>query len=409
MKIGQTRRNLLQIYQAAVDAVDGRRVTAKALQELAFHDDANEVAVVSLGKAAVAMFNGAFDAIDSKIGPALVVTKHDHEAGLESDVELLTGGHPVPDESSLAAGERLIRFVSGLPDDMPLLVLISGGTSSIAESLIPGVDLELLRNTNQWLLGSGLPIDKINSVRSALSEIKAGGLCRFLGKRSVTALLISDVEGDDPAVIGSGPLMPRSLEMPETLPDWLRSLVGERSDRENGLGESIDIHIIATLEKARHAAAEEAQKLGYEVRLHPEFIDGDVGVVCQQLIDTVIKTEPALHIWGGETTVVLPDNPGRGGRNQQMALIAAQAIAERNDCFFLSAGTDGSDGPTEDAGALVDGDTISRGHIEGLDEKRCLQCCNSGDFLEASGDLITTGPTGTNVMDLMIALRQVDD
>ncbi len=364
--------------------------------------------MAATGKAAVAMFNGAYERLGGRIELALAITKHNHEAGLSVPVEILTGGHPFPDDASLAAGDRLIEFLAELPPEMPLLMLISGGSSSILEVPIAGVDGELLNRANRWLLGSGLAIDEVNAVRSALSSIKAGGLCAHVGDRPLEVLLMSDVKGDDASVIGSGLLSPRLLTLPEGLPDWLEQAVRRGIDSRPPMETAIDPRVIASLAMALDAAAAEARALGYTSRVHADFIEGDAAEVGRELVREVMASPPALHIWGGETTVALPDEPGRGGRNQHMALAMAEMMEDLDDCYFLAAGTDGSDGPTEDAGALVDGGTITRGRDGGFDERLCLIHCNSGAFLEASGDLIVTGPTGANVMDLMIGLR-LDD
>jgi hydroxypyruvate reductase len=168
----------------------------------------------------------------------------------------------------------------------------------------------------------------------------------------------------------------------------------------------VRFEIIARLDDAKRAAAEAARLLGYRVTLHSEFIEGD-SLVAGARLAQVLLAAPAgeVQVWGGETTIKLPSQPGRGGRNQSLALAAALALHGRKNIWFLSAGTDGTDGPTPDAGALVDDGTIARGEAEGIPAHQALVAADAGNFLEASGDLIQTGPTGTNVMDLMLGLR----
>jgi len=169
---------------------------------------------------------------------------------------------------------------------------------------------------------------------------------------------------------------------------------------------NVQFEIIARLDDAKRAAAETARQHGYRVALHPEFIDGDALAAGTRLAQ-VLLTAPAgeVQIWGGETTIQLPSHPGRGGRNQSLALSAALALQGQEHSWFLSVGTDGTDGPTTDAGALVDGGTVARGEAGDVSARQALALADAGSFLAASGDLIQTGPTGTNVMDLMLGLR----
>ena len=169
--------------------------------------------------------------------------------------------------------------------------------------------------------------------------------------------------------------------------------------------ENIIHRIVANLDQAKLAAAKAAKNLGYEVNVHEEFLDQSVEITAKNIVDFMKHATSGIHIWGGETVVELPEHPGRGGRNQHLALHMAKEIQGRSDLIILTAGTDGTDGVTDDAGALVDGSTVERGERNGRDIDNDLQQANSNVFLEASGDLITTGPTGTNVMDLLIAYK----
>ena len=226
--------------------------------------------------------------------------------------------------------------------------------------------------------------------------------------RCVFCLTISDVPGDDPASIGSGPLTPvAKLNLPDSVPDWIKSLLA--SGNENQLPESFDhvnTRIIASVSDAVSAAANTASKYGYDVVSDSNALVGDIKCTGPALVDQLAQSNNGtVCIWGGETTVKLPATPGRGGRNQSLALAAAIALAGRAGLFFHAAGTDGTDGPGEDAGGMVDGDTVSRGKLANLDAERSLQEADAGTFLEATGDLIATGPTGTNVMDIAIGLK----
>ncbi|MFM1892302.1 MAG: hypothetical protein RLZ44_1379, partial [Pseudomonadota bacterium] len=308
--------------------------------------------------------------------------------------------------SSLAAGERLLAFLRDLPPDLPLLALVSGGASALVEVPRPGVTLEDLQRANAWLLASGLPIGEMNKVRKALSRIKGGGLLNYVGKRPVLGLLISDVPYDEPAVIGSGLLVPAAPGELPALPDWLAELTGAAAEEASPPSECPELVLVATLGDALDAAAAAGTAAGLAVHRHPEFLEGEAAERGRALAAFLLEAPPGLHLWGGETTVTLPAEPGRGGRNQHLALAAAELLDGRDDLVLLAAGTDGSDGPTEDAGGLVDGGTWGRALREGLDPRRALQRADAGSVLAATGDLVHTGPTGTNVMDLVIALKR---
>jgi hydroxypyruvate reductase len=402
------RRVLLRIFTAALAAVDGhKRVRDYLLQ----HPISAPVFLISVGKAACAMAQGAHEVLGANIVDALVVTKHGHAESLPWPV--LEAGHPLPDEQSLAAGQRLIDFAAAIPPDASVLVLLSGGASALVEALPEGVQLTQLRALNDWLLASGLDIVAMNRLRKRWSRIKGGRLAKMLAPRPVLCLAISDVPGDDPGAIGSGPLVadaslvaaPGTAGLPPDLVELLRSCPPMPA-ADDTCFRNVQVEIIARLDDAKRAAAETARQLGYRVTLHPEFIQGDALLAGARLAHT-LRSAPAgeVQVWGGETTLTLPAQPGRGGRNQSLALAAALVLRAQAQAWFLSAGTDGTDGPTTDAGALVDGGTIARGEAEGLSAQQALAAFDAGEFLEASGDLIQTGPTGTNVMDLMLGLR----
>ncbi|MFD2111819.1 glycerate kinase type-2 family protein [Thiorhodococcus fuscus] len=408
--IQTARARLLDCFAAAIAAVDGREATRRALTRRPIE---GPIWLYAIGKAAASMALGATETCGDACLGGLVVTKPGHAdrtALAARGIECLFGGHPLPDQSSLDAGERLMAALDDIPSKATQLFLISGGASSLIDAPIQGIDLPELRRINAWLLSSGLPIEQINRVRKSISRIKGGGLLSRVGDRPLRALAISDVPGDDPSVIGSGPLSPepdlgsRVLELP--LPDWLGDRVRRGlAERGRSPARGPTIELIADIGTAMQAAAERASQLGLSVRLHPPPIQGDAAEQGRTLARTLIDAEPGLHIWGGETTVALPDTPGRGGRNQHLALAAAIALAGHPECLLLSAGTDGTDGPTEDAGALVDAWTLERAAVDGFDAESTLIAANSGQLLEASGDLIRTGPTDTNVMDLILGLK----
>ncbi len=408
IRLANARCDVLRMLDAANRYVAGDTSVRRWLGE---HPVEGDCAVVAIGKAGAAMLAGARAVLAAKILDALLISAPDYADRVPPGVRFVAGSHPVPDGGSLAAGQALIDFLDGQPAGRHLLFLVSGGASSMVEVLREGVRAEDLARVNRWLLGSGLAISQMNAVRKALSRIKGGGLIAWIGDRPVTALMISDVPGDDPAVIGSGLLVPddrvEAVLAGLDLPAWLRPLLGPPNKRvSGGLPKPV---LVATNGDARQAAASEAGRLGYRAFVHDDLLEGDAAETGRSLAEALERAPPGVHVWGGETTVRLPDDPGRGGRNQHLALAAATVFAGKKGRLLLSAGTDGRDGPGEDAGGLVDGETIDRGSLAGLDVEMSLSSAASGEFLEAAGDLINTGPTGTNVMDLVIGWKDAAD
>ena len=394
------RQFLLRAFDTALAAVRGDPAVARALRE---SPPARPVHLLAMGKAAMAMTHGACEVLGEQVRDGLVVTKHGYGGPLPAGLRLLEADHPVPDADSLAAGRAVLQAVDALPEDAELLVLISGGASALVEVLPPGMTLDDLQRLNQWLLASGLSIHQMNRIRQAVSCIKGGRLAARLGNRPARVLLISDVTGDDPALIASGPFhAPPDTALPTELPLPIRALL-DRFAQPFPPVPRMPHRIIASNRLARAAVVDAVH--GVAVFDHGETLIGEAARMGEQIVAELARAEPGLHLWGGETTVTLPPSPGRGGRNQHLALAAAIAMAGRDDIRLLAAGTDGSDGPTSDAGALVDGGTVRRGERAGLSASDCLARADAGTFLEASGDLISTGPTGTNVMDLVLALK----
>jgi len=379
------------------------------------HNVDTSVYVIAIGKAAAAMAAGAHDILDKQIIKGLVITKHGNGIPALPDsapFTVIESGHPTPDENSLMAGKALLEFIDATPQGAHLLFLISGGTSTLVEVLPDGVTLDDLEKINHWLLGSGYPIASINAIRKAVSCIKGGRLAKKLESRKTLQLLISDVQGDDPAIIGSGLLAadhgPMASIQDLTMPDWIKDIIKKPEpmpQKDDTCFANIQTEIIATAADARKAAAASAEKLGYHIYKHDELLTGDVAKAAHYIEKAIDSNPPGLHIWSSEVTVQLPEYPGQGGRCQHLALSIAQKIKGRDDILLLAAGTDGTDGSSDDAGAMVDGGTIERGSEEGLDARQFLETANSGEYLAASGDLVNTGETGTNIMDLIFGLK----
>ncbi len=365
--------------QAGLREVDGRRCVSRALQA---QPQPGTVWVAAIGKAAFAMAAGAHEALGARIGRTLIITRDPPPSAAPAwQAEVLYGSHPLPDEHSLRAGARLLAWVQALPAGAVPLFLVSGGASSLVEVLAPGVTLAELQGLNRAALAGGIAIGEFNARRARLSRLKGGQLAAQLQGRPGRALFISDVPGDDPAVIGSG-------------------LMGAAAG-----GDAIERAVVACVEGAVAGIAARARQLGLTVHAPARRFDDSAVRLAARFAHELSLNPAQLCVWGGESTLVLPEHPGRGGRNQHLALAAARLIAGHADLMLLAAGTDGSDGVTEDAGALVDADSIARLTLAQLDADACLANADSAAALAASGDLVHTGPTGTNVGDLVIGLK----
>jgi hydroxypyruvate reductase len=350
---------------------------------------ADPVWVAAVGKAAPAMALGAHDALGARIARLLVITRAGHAPAqllALPNAEVIASSHPVPDERSLAAGQRLLEWVEALPQAVQPLFLISGGASSLVEVLKAGTTLRDLEQFTAHELAAGTAIGELNARRIALSRIKGGGLTARLRGRQARALFVSDVPGNDPGVIGSGLLGPAN----------------EGADR-------IARTVVASVDEAVAAAADAARSLGLSVHAPAQRFEGDAVRLAARFAHELHLSPSRVCVWGGESTVQLPRKPGRGGRNQHLALAAARLLAGHAELLLLAAGTDGTDGVTEDAGALVDADSCARIALGGFDVDRALREADSGSALAASGDLVHTGPTGTNVGDLVIGLKLSPD
>ncbi|MFW2380982.1 MAG: DUF4147 domain-containing protein [Acidimicrobiales bacterium] len=365
--------NLGQLWWAGVHAVRGRPAVQNALISLGTPKPDR---IVAVGKAAAAMSAGALDHFGTNI-PTLIITKTGHARDV-IQAEVIESSHPVPDRRSIAAGTRLREVVSQCGGTDHLLVLVSGGASSLAELPTAGTSLDDIATATSQLIAGGADIHQINSVRRELSQLKGGGLLsNFIGGR-VTVLAISDVRGDDIEVIGSGiGVVPA------------------------GLPATSDTTVIASNTHARNAVAAAAESRGLTVLTNEENLHGQVGRVAALVGETLSSGGPGLHILGGEPTVELPPNPGRGGRNQHLAVLLSRELAERgSSTTALVAGTDGTDGPTDDAGGWADALLWS------AEARTALETADTGTFLDRSHMLFTTGPTGTNVMDLVVAVSE---
>lgn len=370
------RTTLAHLFRSGVASVKGDHAVETCLAQ---NEIVQPTHILAAGKASVAMFEGLPRSWRS-FTPSLLITKTDHigDAVLGRNVSAIEASHPIPDKTSLLAGQRALEFVKAVPCDGQLLVLISGGASALVEHLKSGVNYNDLVAITMDALGEGADIGEINRRRKDISEIKGGNLFRHFSGKSICVLAISDVAGDGIDVIGSG--------LAAAPPD-------PQFDHHT--------HIIASNAVARDAVVRDAGAKGLNVIVNKETMYADVADVAARIAKDVRDGPCGLYVYGGEPTVVLPKNPGKGGRNQALALELARHFRNRTDISGLVAGTDGTDGPTDAAGAYLDGDTFEM--EPGASE--ALKRANSAHYLKRIGDQIITGPTGTNVMDLALLIK----
>lgn len=382
---------------------------------------AQRVRVAAVGKAA-----GGMAAHAQPWGPfedALVVAPQKTEI---PGFSCVVGAHPEPDEGSVEAGERLLRMAEATEEDDVLLLLLSGGASALAEA--PAVPLGDLQRTTRLLLASGADIAQVNTVRKHLSRLKGGRLLQAARGR-VCVLAISDVEGDDPSVIGSGPasadestfrdalLVLRSRGVLDSVPASVREHLeaGAEGKHPEPLKPDdpalsrLSYHILATNADALRAGAREAQALGYQVHVFHEGLAGFARDAGRRIAESARELAqepgpPVALLFGGETTVRI-QGQGKGGRNMETALAAVDGLSAL-DAVLACVGTDGRDGPTDAAGAIVDGMTRARGEAAGMEAQAFLEENDSYRYFNALQDLVKTGPTGTNVRDVAVLLLQ---
>jgi len=390
-------------FLAGIAAVDPRHAVTHALADGKFAPSDGRLFLLALGKAAGAMMSAALDALP-KPHAALVVTNYENAAPVEG-AKVMAAGHPIPDENGVRAGLAVHKMLARTTRDDAVLVLVSGGGSVLLPSPVSGLTVEDNAAVNQLLLGAGLDIVQVNLVRQQLSRFKGGGLLRAAAPAPVTAFILSDVVNDDLRVIASGPTVApigtrkdamRLLEDHDLwprLPEVVRALL-RRDEDTRSLPEAANYLVGSN----RQAVAAVAGALA-GARRTPDPLVGDVADACARIV--ALAATPGITVLGGETTVTLRGT-GLGGRNQELALRVALALQGRKDWRFLSAGTDGRDGPTEAAGAVVDGGTVARIAAAGGDAQALLGSNDSYTALKLAGDLLVTGATGTNVADVQI-------
>jgi hydroxypyruvate reductase len=393
-------------------AIAGRELAAEA-----------KLVVIAAGKAASAMAGAVEELAGDRIGAGLAVTKDGHARPL-TRIEVRETAHPVPDARCERAARALLALAERTRPEDVALVLLSGGASALLACPQPGLDAADVAQTTALLLAAGADIRELNTVRKHLVEVAGGRLAQALRTHRIEVLVVSDVIGDPLDVIASGPCTPdptrfadalaviarRGLatEVPARARAYLQA--GARGDRPESPkpGDAaftrVRTHVVARLADALAAAEIAARMQGFVPLRVGDEIRGEAREAGRRLAALAIALRPptlSCLIAGGETTVTLRGD-GQGGRNQELALAAALAWRGVRGVSLLAAGTDGSDGPTDAAGAFVDGDTVGRGAARGVDAATALACNDSHGFFAREGGVFRTGPTGTNVMDVVL-------
>ncbi len=409
------------IWQAALAAGDVAPLVRAQLRVDPRH---RRVLVLGCGKASGAMARAAEAVLGDRVAGGFVVVKDGYTVPLQR-VRLAEAGHPVPDERGLAAATRLLELAGSAGEDDLVLFLVSGGGSALTPAPAAPVTLAEKQQVTRLLLGAGATIGELNAVRKHLSRFKGGLLARAAWPATVLTLALSDVIGDPLDVIASGPTAPdpttfaTALEVLERrrvrvrtpasvldrLQAGLKGEVGETPKPGDRVFSRVTNLVIGNNALITNAAVAAAQRLGYRPHFLTRELQGEAREVARELIERARALDPAAClVAGGETTVTVKGR-GKGGRCQEFALAAALELRPGDGFTVLAAGTDGTDGPTDAAGAIVDGETVGRGRAAGADPERALDDNDAHRFLRASGDLLVSGPTNTNLLDLYVLLR----
>lgn len=412
------RKDALTIIDESIKAVLPEAAVIKALRNKKFEGN---VVVVAIGKAAWNMAKATKDTLGSQVTEGVVVTKYDHSKGPIEGFEIIEAGHPVPDENSVLGSSKVLSLVENLKEDDQVIFLISGGGSALFEKPLDGVSMDDIMDITNQLLSCGADIVEINTIRKHLSAIKGGRFAAQCGKANIFSIVLSDVIGDRLDAIASGPAYPDSSTSEEAFEIIKKYELDIKENVANALRietpkvvENCETVITGSVTALCEAAAESAKQLGYEPTILSSSVECEAKEVGKFLAaigreakssnkSQLAPKTPCAIIAGGETVVRIVGD-GKGGRNQELALAAAFGIEDIEDIVIFSLGSDGTDGPTDAAGGIVDGKTISRIRSKNLIPEDYLNNNDSYNALKASDDLIMTGATGTNVNDIMVVL-----
>lgn len=409
------REDALIIIEESIKAVLPEAAVIKALEKKRF---SGNIVVIAIGKAAWNMAKVTKDTLGSKVSKGIVITKYEHSKGPIEGFEIIEAAHPVPDENSVLGASRAIDMVSNLTEKDQVIFLISGGGSALFEKPMNGVTLEGIMDVTNQLLSCGAGIVEINTIRKHLSAVKGGRFALQCGKANIYSIVLSDVIGDRLDSIASGPAYPDSSTSEEALnivdkyklqiSDGLIKVLNIETPKKVDNCETI---ITGSVSAICEAAARSCEKLGYKSMLIASTLDCEakgagrfLAAIAREIKQgNSIMKPPCAVIAGGETVVRIVGD-GKGGRNQELALAAVMGIEGLEEVIIFSLGSDGTDGPTDAAGGIVDGESANRMRNSNILPEVYLDNNDSYHALKSSGDLIITGSTGTNVNDLMLLL-----
>ena len=418
----QIRRNAVTCALAGIAAVDPGDLVRRALVE---HPVAGRVTIVAVGKAAGGMAAAALAALGDAVSHGVLIAPAPVE--IDGRINCFVGGHPIPNESGAHGARAIVDIVRQLQPDETLLCVISGGASALMTLPPDGVSVADAGATTDILLRAGATIQQLNCVRKHLDQLKGGRLAALAFPSTVIALVLSDVVGDSLATIASGPTVAdpttvtdavtvlRDLSVLDKVPASVRAHLESGADESPKPGDPRMLHavsrVIGSNVTAADAACAQARELGYTARVVTTSLTGEARVVGTEIVRAARAEcdslgRPIALIFAGETTVTV-SGTGVGGRNQELVLgaaIAMDGLAGIADVAVASLGTDGIDGPTDAAGAVADANSMTRARSLGLDPAAALANNDAHTFWKALGALVRTGPTGTNVMDVVVAL-----
>ena len=403
------RRDAEEAVRAAIRAVFPEDAVRRALSGLSFP---GHVFLVAAGKAAPRMAKAALGALNVPVADGIVISKYGHFSEELSPLRRFEAGHPVPDENSVAAAEAVLALTEELCETDTVLFLLSGGGSALFEK--PLIGLDELRDLTDQLLGSGADIREINTIRKRLSAVKGGRFAVHCAPARIEAVVLSDVLGDPPDMIASGPVSPDSascadaLRIAETyalrLSAEARALLHVETPKRV---DNVRLQIVGSVRELCRAAGEACRRMGYESVFLTDRLDceaREAGRSLAALLREHASDGRKLAFLAGGETVVHVTGDGLGGRNQELSLAACEALKGMKNAAVISVGSDGTDGPTDAAGGYVDGESFDALLAAGLDLHEVLRRNDSYHALKAIGGLVVTGPTGTNVNDVCLGL-----
>ena len=411
--LGHIRRDAAEIFREALLEMLPDRAVKRSLANARLRD---EIILIGIGKASWTMAKAATEVLDQRIVSGAIVTKYGHSEGSLPGIKIFEAGHPLPDSNTLKATEKILEITRQAGKDQTILFLVSGGGSALFEKPAHRLPIRFLSDITSRLLLSGADISELNTVRKHLSSVKGGRFAVHCMPAAIFQITLSDVLGDRPDMIASGPAVPDPSTSGEALAVIKKYKIPLSPEIESALRsetpkslDNVSFEIAGNVTGLCRAAKIAAEKRGYISEIVTDKLDGEAKLAgymaAERALDELGKSAEAKRclIWGGETTVKVKGS-GKGGRSQEVALAAAEKISGSGNIVILSAGSDGTDGPTDAAGGIVDGLTWGKIRSVSYDPVEMLENNDSYNALELAGALLKTGPTGTNVNDLVIAL-----